>query len=222
MNKGVISSSRLSSLDRDLASAQGNLLDLEIALTRARQTVSESERDKTGIVNQRNAENQQQLNTIEASLSRTSIDMQVAQMLGQQAGYDEQLSRMQAAADEAPANQRLFTITRRNGDGTTSTFPANGTTLLQPHDMLDIGGADAVDGTTGGAVSAVPANAPHLALDMGAAPARRLKARCRASHPFLFNSEEGRPMRERQLCFKVRATDCSRPRMPLVTELGSS
>lgn len=167
MNKGVISNSRLSSLDRDLASAQGNLLDLEIALTRARQTVSESERDKASIVNQRNAENQQQLTSIEASLSRTSIDMQVAQMLGQQAGYDEQLSRMQAAADEAPANQRLFTVTRRNGDGTTKTFPANGTTLLQPHDMLDIGGADMSDTVTGGAVSAVPASAPHLALDMG-------------------------------------------------------
>jgi polysaccharide biosynthesis/export protein ExoF len=171
MNKGVISSSRLSSLDRDLASAQGNLLDLEIALTRAKQTVAESERDKTGIVNQRNAENQQQLNTIEASLSRTSIDMQVAQMLGQQAGYDEQLSRMQAAADEAPATQRLFTITRRNDDGTTTTFPATGTTLLVPHDMLDIGGPDASDVATGSIASAGMRATPHLALEIGKAAA---------------------------------------------------
>jgi exopolysaccharide production protein ExoF len=172
MNKGVISSSRLSSLDRDLASAQGNLLDLEIALTRAKQTVSESERDKASIINQRNAENQQQLNTIEASLSRTSIDMQVAQMLGQQAGYDEQLLRMQAAADEAPANQRLFTITRRNEDGTTTTFTAAGTTLLAPHDMLDIGGSDGASIASSGVASApsIKATAPHLALDIGRTP----------------------------------------------------
>lgn len=164
MNKGVISNSRQSSYDRDLAASQSILLDLEIALTRARQAVSESERDKASVTNQRNADNQMQLTTLEAALSRASIDMQVAQMLGQQAGYSEQMLRMETASREQADTGRIFRITRDNGSGSQVTFTATDTGALMPHDLVEV----VLPLQTTPLASAAPAqsdqsNVPHLA-----------------------------------------------------------
>lgn len=139
VNKGAITNSRQLAIDRDLATLQSNLLDLEIALTRARQAVSEGNREKANLVYQRNAENQQELNAIDAALSRASIEMQVAQLLGQQAGYNEQLAQMEAAADETRSEQRTYRILRTNPDGGTSVIIGDEATALKPHDLVEIG-----------------------------------------------------------------------------------
>ncbi|WP_082352615.1 polysaccharide biosynthesis/export family protein [Rhizobium sp. AAP43] len=172
VTKGAITNSRQLAIDRDLATLQSNLLDLEIALTRARQAVSESDREKANLVYQRNAENQQELNTIDAALSRASIEMQVAQLLGQQAGYNEQLAQLEAAADETRSEQRTYRIIRRNADGSTTVIPGDEATLLVPHDLVEIGISTSRAGAQGigKSTSLMPAgNNAKIALDTTAA-----------------------------------------------------
>ncbi len=168
VNKGAITNSRQLAIDRDLATLQSNLLDLEIALTRARQAVSESNREKANLVYGRNAENQQELNTIDAALSRASIEMQVAQLLGQQAGYNEQLAQMEAAADETRSEQRTYRILRANADGGTSVIIGDEATPLKPHDLVEIGISTSPVSSTAKRQSsslAMPSQPSTLALD---------------------------------------------------------
>lgn len=166
LTKGLTNSSRQFSLDRDLAATQSSMLDLEIALTRSRQSLSESEREKTGIINKQNAENQQELNAMDLAIARTAIDMQVAQLLGQEAGYNEQLSQMEANANNPRNGQRTFKIVRRNDDGTSTTIDATETTVLLPHDLIEIGvGSEPQTASIPPKSPAPAATSPNLALD---------------------------------------------------------
>ncbi|WP_455274071.1 polysaccharide biosynthesis/export family protein [Rhizobium herbae] len=166
VTKGVLSNSRQFLLDRDLANVQSDLLDLEIALTRSRQSLSESERERTGIINRRNAENQQELNASELAIARASIDIQVAQLLGQQAGYNEQLAQMEAETNNPRSERRTFSILRRNDDGTSSTIEAAKTTVLLPHDLVEIGvGTESQMDSIPAKTSDLGSISPNLALD---------------------------------------------------------
>lgn len=139
VSKGLTTTSRQYSLDRGLAETESSLLDLEIALTKARQSLSESQRGKANIINKHNAENQQELNTIEISIGKANIDIQVAQLLGEQAGYSAQIARSSADGTSLEQTQRLFKITRRNDDGTYREIIADATTSILPHDLVEVG-----------------------------------------------------------------------------------
>ncbi|MCC4300127.1 polysaccharide biosynthesis/export family protein [Aurantimonas coralicida] len=137
-DRGLTNNARQFGLDRALADAQSQLLDLEIALTKARQALEESKRDRADIVNTRNAENQQELNTLELVLRKTEVDMQVAQLLGEQAGYSAgAFEAMEANSIKGGARPR-FEIVRGKKDGTPQTIAAEETTVLLPHDLVKV------------------------------------------------------------------------------------
>ncbi|MBB3465107.1 polysaccharide biosynthesis/export family protein [Rhizobium sp. BK377] len=138
VSKGLTSNTRQYSVDRGLAEAQSELLDLEIALTKSRQGLNESEREKATIINKRNAENQQELNTINLAINKAGIDMQVAQLLGDQAGYSAELARMGAESALLGTTKKNFKIVRRNEDGSYSNIVADENTALLPHDIIEI------------------------------------------------------------------------------------
>jgi exopolysaccharide production protein ExoF len=143
-SKGLSNNARQFSLDRALADAQSNMLDLEIALTKARQALSDSEREKVGIINKQNAENQQLLNTVDLAISKAAIDIQVAQLLGEQAGYNAQITQIGTDMTSLGRTQKMFKIVRRSDDGTYRPIEADETTALLPHDLVEIGtGVDA-------------------------------------------------------------------------------
>lgn len=165
VSKGLTSNTRQYSVDRGLAETQSELLDLEIALTKSRQGLNESEREKATIINKRNAENQQELNTISLAISKAGIDMQVAQLLGDQAGYSAELARMGAESTLLGATKKNFKIVRRNGDGSYSNIVADENTALLPHDIIEIGVEAAADASSAVSQKQQPAAAliPNVA-----------------------------------------------------------
>jgi exopolysaccharide production protein ExoF len=138
VSKGLTNNARQFSADRGLAEAQSRQLDLEIALTRARQSLSESGRERIDIVNKQNAENQRELNSVELAIRKTAIDLQIAQMLGDQAGVSAEMA--QTSSDELAAglSQRSFKISRKDANGSGVTIDANETTTLLPHDLIEV------------------------------------------------------------------------------------
>jgi exopolysaccharide production protein ExoF len=135
----LVSNSRQVSVDRGVADAQGTLIDLEVALTTARQGLSEADRSKINIVNRQNSENQELLNQVNLAIGRAAIDIQVAQLLGEQAGYSAQLAQMNTETPGLGRAQKNYRIVRRNEDGTYRNIEADETTTLRPHDVVEIG-----------------------------------------------------------------------------------
>ncbi|MBP2444321.1 polysaccharide biosynthesis/export family protein [Rhizobium leguminosarum] len=139
VSKGLVSNSRQVSVDRGVADAQGTLIDLEVALTTARQGLSEADRSKINIVNRQNSENQDLLNQVNLAIGRAAIDIQVAQLLGEQAGYDAQLAQISTDAPGLGRAQKNYRIVRRNDDGTYRNIVADEQTALLPHDLVEVG-----------------------------------------------------------------------------------
>ncbi|MBB3408986.1 exopolysaccharide production protein ExoF [Rhizobium sp. BK316] len=165
VSKGLTSNTRQFSVDRSLAETQSELLDLEIALTKSRQGLNESQREKADIINKRNAENQQELNTINLAINKAGIDMQVAQLLGDQAGYSAELARMGAESTLLGTTKKNFKIVRRNEDGSYSNIVADENTALLPHDIIEIGVEAATDASSAASQPQQPAAAliPNVA-----------------------------------------------------------
>ena len=163
VSKGLTSNTRQYSVDRSLAETQSELLDLEIALTKSRQGLNESQREKADVINKRNAENQQELNTLSLAINKAGIDMQVAQLLGDQAGYSAELARMGAESTLLGKAKKNFKIVRRNEDGSYSNIVADENTALLPHDIIEIGVEAAVD-TSSAAPQTRQAQQPAAAL----------------------------------------------------------
>lgn len=160
VSKGLTSNTRQYSVDRGLAETQSELLDLEIALTKSRQGLNESQREKATIINKRNAENQQELNTLSLAINKAGIDMQVAQLLGDQAGYSAELARMGAESTLLGTTKKNFKIVRRNEDGSYSNIVADENTALLPHDIIEIG----VEASTDASAAASQPQQPAAAL----------------------------------------------------------
>ncbi|MBB3648039.1 exopolysaccharide production protein ExoF [Rhizobium sp. BK619] len=139
VSKGLVSNSRQVSVDRWVADAQGTLIDLEVALTTARQGLSEADRSKINIVNRQNSENQDLLNQVSLAIGRAAIDIQVAQLLGEQAGYDAQLAQINTDAPGLGRAKKNYRIVRRNDDGTSRDIVADEQTALLPHDLVEVG-----------------------------------------------------------------------------------
>lgn len=139
VSKGLVSNSRQVTVDRGVADAQGTLIDLEVALTTARQGLSEADRSKINIVNRQNSENQELLNQVNLAIGRAAIDIQVAQLLGEQAGYSAQLAQIDTDTPGLGRAQKSFRIVRQNDDGTYRNIEADETTALRPHDVVEIG-----------------------------------------------------------------------------------
>ncbi|MBB3442348.1 polysaccharide biosynthesis/export family protein [Sinorhizobium sp. B11] len=165
VSKGLTSNTRQFSVDRSLAETQSELLDLEIALTKSRQGLNESQREKADVINKRNAENQQELNTISLAINKAGIDMQVAQLLGDQAGYSAELARMGAESTLLGTTKKNFKIVRRNEDGSYSNIVADENTALLPHDIIEIGVEAAADASSAASQPQQPAGAlvPNVA-----------------------------------------------------------
>ncbi len=163
VSKGLTSNTRQYSVDRGLAETQSELLDLEIALTKSRQGLNESQREKATIINKRNAENQQELNTLSLAINKAGIDMQVAQLLGDQAGYSAELARMGAESTLLGTTKKNFKIVRRNEDGSYSNIVADENTALLPHDIIEIGVEAATDASASQPQQPAAALIPNVA-----------------------------------------------------------
>lgn len=137
--KGLSNNARQFSSDRNLADAQSAMLDIEVALTKARQELRDSEREKAKIIDKQNSDTQQQLNATDLAIRKAAVEMQVAQLLGEHAGYSAEPAR--AGADAMPLGkaQKTFKVTRRSEDGTNRDIKATETTALLPHDLVEIG-----------------------------------------------------------------------------------
>ena len=142
--KGLSNNARQFSSDRNLADAQSAMLDIEVALTKARQELRDSEREKAKIINKQNSDAQQQLNATNLAIRKAAVEMQVAQLLGEHAGYSADPAQPGGDAMTLGTAEKTFKVVRRNDDGTYRDIKATETTALLPHDLVEIGvGANA-------------------------------------------------------------------------------
>ncbi len=137
--KGLSNNARQFSSDRNLADAQSAMLDIEVALTKARQELRDSEREKAKIINKQNSETQQQLNATNLAIRKAAVEMQVAQLLGEHAGYSADSAQAGANAMGLRKTEKTFKVVRRGDDGMYHDIKANETTALLPHDLVEIG-----------------------------------------------------------------------------------
>ncbi len=91
--------------------------------------------------------------------------MQVAQLLGDQAGYSAELARMGAESTLLGTTKKNFKIIRRNEDGSYTNIVANENTALLPHDIIEIGVEAAADASSAASQPQQPAAAliPNVA-----------------------------------------------------------
>lgn len=137
--KGLSNNARQFSSDRNLADAQSAMLDIEVALTKARQELRDSEREKAKIINKQNSETQQQLNATNLAIRKAAVEMQIAQLLGEHAGYSAEPVQGGADAMTLGKAEKSFKVVRRSDDGSNRDIKASETTALLPHDLVEIG-----------------------------------------------------------------------------------
>ncbi|APG94691.1 polysaccharide biosynthesis/export family protein [Sinorhizobium americanum] len=142
LNDQTVTKSRQTSLERILADLQSDKLDLQIAAMRARQKLSETERDVVTLQGQRRTEAGRDLQTTEASIEDLKVKRNTYLQLLQVNGAS--LSRIASlkSFDQQPLE---YWVTRAGGAD--APFRVTDTTLLVPGDVLDVRSPipDAVD-----------------------------------------------------------------------------
>ncbi|ASY59894.1 MULTISPECIES: polysaccharide biosynthesis/export family protein [Sinorhizobium] len=128
----TVTKSRQTSLERILAELQSDNLDLQIAAMRARQKLSETERDVVTLQGQRRTEAGRDLQTTEASIEDLKVKRNTYLQLLQVNGAS--LSRIASLKtfDQQPLE---YWITRAGQD---APFRVTDSTLLVPGDVLDV------------------------------------------------------------------------------------
>ncbi len=130
--RGIATATRQMDTERDLRTDQGQRLDLETAIMRARQEFSRASRDLQALYDDRRSEAAVELQKERASMAQERLKRETNQKL-----LVETLSANPSVgrADNAPAVS--FRIMRRD-HGKLNDFPASDTTILMPGDVVKV------------------------------------------------------------------------------------
>jgi protein involved in polysaccharide export with SLBB domain len=136
VDKGLSTSSRRLSLDRDASDAESKLLDLEFQLISSRQSLEENKRDAADIVNSRNSQIQSDLNDVGQQIAKSDLDSRVARLLIEEANQQEDKQLL----DERQTGERTIKlhIVRNGSDGKQETIEATADTLVAPRDLIEV------------------------------------------------------------------------------------
>jgi len=133
VNSGTVTKSRETSLERILADLQSDRLDLAIASMRAKQRLSETERDVVNLKSQRKTEIVRDLQTVNAELEELKLRREITRQLLQATGASISRRGMELTMEDQPLS---FAIVRGGEGG--QTFKASPATLLEPGDVLEV------------------------------------------------------------------------------------
>jgi len=132
VERGIATASRRMDTERDLRTDQGQRLDLETAVMRARQESSRASRDLQALYDDRRSEAAIELQKERASMAQERLKRETNQnVLLETLSANPSIGR----PDEKPSV--TFHILRRE-DGKLSDFPASDTTILMPGDVVKV------------------------------------------------------------------------------------
>jgi len=133
VDSGTVTKSRETSLERILADLQSDRLDLAIASMRAKQRLSETERDVVNLKSQRKTEIVRDLQVVNSELEELRLRREITQQLLQATGASISRRGMALMMDNQPLS---FVIVRGGENG--ETFQASPSTQLEPGDVLEV------------------------------------------------------------------------------------
>lgn len=140
VEQGVVTVARQSELQRLLSATRVDRLDQLTAILRARQGLSEAERDAVALRDERRTEVAQQLQETQAEVERLTRQQLTTQELLLQLDLDNPVVASAIAQAELQ-----FTIVRKSGDGTLELAAADNTPLI-PGDVLKVTALPLVSG----------------------------------------------------------------------------
>jgi len=132
VDSGTLTRSRETSLERILADLQSDRLDLEVASMRAKQRLSETERDVVNLKSQRRTEIVGDLQTVNSEIEELQLSRQITEQLLQATGASIARRGAEQTLEEQPLR---FTVVR---NGEAGSFKASPGTLLEPGDVLEV------------------------------------------------------------------------------------
>ncbi|WP_165899845.1 polysaccharide biosynthesis/export family protein [Borborobacter arsenicus] len=130
--KGTVTRSRESEMERLLAGLQSDRLDLALASMRASQKISETEREATTLKGQRRTEITKDLQSVQADMEQLILKRQNTQAVLIATGAAVLRQSKGAAMDDVPLN---FTIIRNSGK---EELPSSEAAQLLPGDVLKV------------------------------------------------------------------------------------
>lgn len=133
VNSGTVVKSRETSLERILADLQSDKLDLVVASMRAKQRLSETERDVESLKGQHRTEIVHDLQIVDSEIEELKLKRDIGERLLQATGAIISRRGLQMMMEEQPLR---FTIVRAGQDG--GTFEASASTLIEPGDVLEV------------------------------------------------------------------------------------
>ncbi|MEN3794729.1 polysaccharide biosynthesis/export family protein [Fulvimarina sp. MAC3] len=136
VKRGLTVSSREFGLQRIVVEAQSQLLDLRVALTRARASQEQAERSLTDLANERNSAIQTELNLIAMELRKAELAMRIAGLMMDESAY--YAARLGTEEGESEGRWIQYRITRRGADGEQAVVAAEPQTLVGPRDLVEV------------------------------------------------------------------------------------
>lgn len=133
VESGTLAKSRETALERVVADLSSDKLDLVIAAMRAKQKLSETERDAIALKGQQRTEAGRELQEIVAEFEDTKLKRNTVIALLQAAGAAVSRDAARVAANSQALE---YWVTRANGDGMPAKLPE--TAELAPGDVLDV------------------------------------------------------------------------------------
>lgn len=132
VTRGIATASRQMDTERDLRNDQGERLDLETAVMRARQEFSKASRDLQGLSDERRSQAAIDLQQERAVMAQERLKRETNQRL-----LLETLSANPSLANPDGKPRVTFEVLRREG-GKLNNFPATDTTILMPGDVIKV------------------------------------------------------------------------------------
>jgi polysaccharide biosynthesis/export protein ExoF len=158
VQRGLTVSSREFGLQRIVAESQSQLLDLRVALTRARQAQEQAERSLTELANERNSQIQSELGTIATQLRKAELAIRIAGLMMDETAY---FSARLDAGDDEDSSRIAYRITRKNAAGGQTVIAADPQTIIAPRDLVEV--IAMPHGASTSAVDAETGNSPQAA-----------------------------------------------------------
>lgn len=131
--KGLVVSTRMLSSERTVADLEGRLLDLESAILRAKQDVSETQQDEINIKNSFENDIAIELQSVEAELKEVAFKMQTQlDLMSETLGVAEQQQSQDGAGSEAQ-----YTLVRQQ-NGKLEELQVDENTAVLPGDVVKV------------------------------------------------------------------------------------
>jgi exopolysaccharide production protein ExoF len=135
VSKGLATTPRQLELEQNLAEIQNSLLDVQVAIVRANEDISRSDRDILDLKTKFRNDTLVEAADVRAKLADTNEKIQTSIALIQQAEVRApgMLQRNYNAYDKA-----LYVISRRGADGKAANIPSQESDLVQPGDVVRV------------------------------------------------------------------------------------